>query len=315
MNKEICKAEIRPHYNAILYGIYYIILIILLVSSISNHRVGNLSDEIIYKKGDKYDIADRYELSDDDKRITLGYSEEHHEKLNILFLTIQTRDSTEYSLVDNDDYIFSWEKDEYLIINPESEQINTVLDELSSYYYGEWSYDSGTITRTCVDTYEDNIIFLLVLLVLLFSLPLILTRIVKIVAARCFITLQPNGIKGLRKKIISQMLIDLPIEKIDSILISKSILDFLRGGKTIVIRSNSGVIRFPWVQNAEEFMQATLAEIEKYKKNVAQQTPTQVKEKDNSATEKMRELKKMLDEGFITQEEFDAKRKEFLDKM
>ncbi len=110
------------------------------------------------------------------------------------------------------------------------------------------------------------------------------------------------------------------MDKIDSIMITTTLRDHLFGGKTIVIRSNSGKIKFPWVHNAEEFMQATLAEIEKYKKNVAQQTPApqapvQVVEKDNSAMEKMRELKTMLDEGFITQEEFDAKKKDLLDKM
>ncbi len=164
------------------------------------------------------------------------------------------------------------------------------------------------------------VLVIITIFIFLVVIPFFIKAIIKYNLSKCSLGLYDNSIKGKRKKILSSKSIDLPIEKVDSILISKSILDFLRGGKTIVIRSNSGVIRFPWVHNAEEFMQATLAEIEKYKKNVAQQTPApqapvQVVEKDNSATEKMRELKTMLDEGFITQEEFDAKRKEFLDKM
>ncbi len=157
-----------------------------------------------------------------------------------------------------------------------------------------------------------------------FMPPFILVALVYLIcnsiARRSEIILHSRGISGIRKHIFSETKLELTMDKIDSIMITTTLRDHLFGGKTIVIRSNSGKIKFPWVHNAEEFMQATLAEIEKYKKNVAQQTPApqapvQVVEKDNSAMEKMRELKTMLDEGFITQEEFDAKKKDLLDKM
>lgn len=158
------------------------------------------------------------------------------------------------------------------------------------------------------------------LLVVLLVVYLVVKTICNSIARRSEIILHSRGISGIRKHIFSETKLELTMDKIDSIMITTTLRDHLFGGKTIVIRSNSGKIKFPWVHNAEEFMQATLAEIEKYKKNVAQQTPApqapvQAVEKDNSAMEKMRELKTMLDEGFITQEEFDAKRKEFLDKM
>ena len=158
------------------------------------------------------------------------------------------------------------------------------------------------------------------LLVVLLVVYLVVKTICNSIARRSEIILHSRGISGIRKHIFSETKLELTMDKIDSIMITTTLRDHLFGGKTIVIRSNSGKIKFPWVHNAEEFMQATLAEIEKYKKNVAQQTPApqapvQAVEKDNSAMEKMRELKTMLDEGFITQEEFDAKRKEFLNKM
>ena len=158
------------------------------------------------------------------------------------------------------------------------------------------------------------------LLVVLLVVYLVVKTICNSIARRSEIILHSRGISGIRKHIFSETKLELTMDKIDSIMITTTLRDHLFGGKTIVIRSNSGKIKFPWVHNAEEFMQATLAEIEKYKKNVAQQTPApqapvQAVEKDNSAMEKMRELKTMRDEGFITQEEFDAKRKEFLNKM
>ena len=158
------------------------------------------------------------------------------------------------------------------------------------------------------------------LLVVLLVVYLVVKTICNSIARRSEIILHSRGISGIRKHIFSETKLELTMDKIDSIMITTTLRDHLFGGKTIVIRSNSGKIKFPWVHNAEEFMQATLAEIEKYKKNVAQQTPApqapvQAVEKDNSAMEKMRELKTMLDEGFITQEEFDAKKKDLLDKM
>ena len=48
-------------------------------------------------------------------------------------------------------------------------------------------------------------------------------------------------------------------------MLKRSLFNILSGGKTVVLHTASGVIKFPWVQNADEFVDATLAKIEEAK--------------------------------------------------
>ncbi|RGH34619.1 SHOCT domain-containing protein [Ruminococcus sp. AM43-6] len=115
------------------------------------------------------------------------------------------------------------------------------------------------------------------------------------------------------------------MDKIDNIMVTENLINKMDGGKTVAIRSASGLIKFPWVQNADEFVNATLAEIEKYNqslKNVDQNlvsaisgNSVQKAQPEKSAAQKIKDLKELLDSGLITQDEFDAKKKDLLDKM
>ncbi|MBR6044272.1 MAG: SHOCT domain-containing protein [Ruminococcus sp.] len=104
---------------------------------------------------------------------------------------------------------------------------------------------------------------------------------------------------------------------------SSTLYNKLTGGNTVAIRSASGLIKFPWVQNAEEFVNATLAKIEEYKKTVKKDNQELIKAvaetaaapANTSSASKIKEIKELLDQGLISQEEFDAKRKELLEKM
>lgn len=144
-----------------------------------------------------------------------------------------------------------------------------------------------------------------------------------IVSKKCSLELTNNGISGSRAKLVSSANLQLPIDKIDSIMRSTSLYNKLTGGNTVAIRSASGLIKFPWVQNAEEFVNATLAKIEEYKKTVKKDNQDLIKAVANTAAvpanassaSKIKELKELLDQGLISQEEFDAKRKELLEKM
>ncbi len=85
------------------------------------------------------------------------------------------------------------------------------------------------------------------------------------VSNRCHLELTSSRIKGIRKKLFSSEELDLPIDKIDSILVSSTLGDKLEGGKTLLIRSVSGVVKFPWVQNASEFKDAVVTSIDNHK--------------------------------------------------
>ena len=143
--------------------------------------------------------------------------------------------------------------------------------------------------------------------------------------SRCSLELTNKGLSGQRKKIFSTIQLQLPMDKIDNIMVIENARSKSYGGKTVSIRSASGLIKFPWVQNADEFVRVTLAEIEKYNqslKNVDKNLVSAIAgnsalkaQPQQSAAQKIKDLKELLDSGIITQDEFDTKKKDLLDKM
>ncbi|MCI5905492.1 MAG: SHOCT domain-containing protein [Oscillospiraceae bacterium] len=131
--------------------------------------------------------------------------------------------------------------------------------------------------------------------------------------SKCFLKLTAEGIEGSVKKLFSTESLRLPIAKVDSLFVKNSIFDKIRGGKTLVIRSTSGTIRFKCVQNADEFVAAANKAIEENKKanRTAPVAPAPVVQFASSADE-LKKFKDLLDSGVITQEEFDAKKKQIL---
>lgn len=96
-------------------------------------------------------------------------------------------------------------------------------------------------------------------------------------------------------------------------------MDKFRSGETICVSSNSGMVKFHYVQNADEFVQAALKRIEEIKgtqPQALQNTSAPVQNVSGSdAMEKINSLKQMLDSGLISQDEFDEKKKDILSKM
>lgn len=129
--------------------------------------------------------------------------------------------------------------------------------------------------------------------------------------SKCSLELTSDGINGRIKVIGSTSDLRLPIEKIDSLFVKSSLMDKFRGGKTLGIRSNTGVIKFVCVQNADAFVTAANKAIEESKKaNKEVPSPLTTIVQNTSDAD---ELKKyLLDNGVITQEEFDAKKKQLL---
>ncbi|MCC8110795.1 MAG: SHOCT domain-containing protein, partial [Ruminococcus sp.] len=84
--------------------------------------------------------------------------------------------------------------------------------------------------------------------------------------------------------------------------------------------SNRGLIKFHYVQNADEFARVAMEKIEEVKKKTFHNpapapTAAPTQSTGNDTMEKLGSLKKMLENGLITQEEFEVKRKELLEKL
>ena len=127
---------------------------------------------------------------------------------------------------------------------------------------------------------------------------------------QCSLKLCEGSIDGQLKKTFTTAQLKLPLDKIDNIMVSETFFDRLRGGKTVSVRSTRGIIKFAWVQNADEFVQKALTLIEKDKASEGKsQSPTL------SEADKISELKALMDKGLISQEEFEQKRRELLSRM
>ncbi|MBR1753005.1 MAG: SHOCT domain-containing protein [Ruminococcus sp.] len=150
-----------------------------------------------------------------------------------------------------------------------------------------------------------------------------LTVITKSSSEKCSLVLYSDKLEGNRKKAFSMKTLKLPIDKVDSIMLSEGLSDKIWSGKTVAVRSASGLVKFPWVQNADEFVSETLAKIEEHtEKNKADSkslidavAQKSAGSENTSASSKLKELKELLDSGIISQEDFEQKKNELLSKM
>lgn len=112
---------------------------------------------------------------------------------------------------------------------------------------------------------------------------------------------------------ISKITLKMPIEKIDNIAAVKNFF-FLYTGKALRIASTSGVIRIPYVINADEVVAFISEAIEKAK-NKAVKTAAQPEKPQTDATDSLKKLAELRDSGIITEEEFNQKKNELLGKI
>lgn len=94
--------------------------------------------------------------------------------------------------------------------------------------------------------------------------------------------------------------VDIPVDSISSV----AKIGWLMG---IGVSSSSGTIRFMYLANAKK-IHNILSDIIIERQKITAKTPTI----DNSEADELKKYKELLDSGVITQEEFDAKKKQLL---
>ena len=148
------------------------------------------------------------------------------------------------------------------------------------------------------------------------AVPFAIRGMHKFVAKRCELVLTDKQLNGTLKFPFSTQKIQIPTEKIDNIYTSDSLVDALRGGKTLAIRSASGIIKFHYVYNADEFVDVAMKQVEAIRNNGAAEVKAEAPKAEaagtSSAIEDVKKLKELLDSGILTPEEFEAKKKELL---
>ena len=113
---------------------------------------------------------------------------------------------------------------------------------------------------------------------------------------------------------ISKITLKMPIEKIDNIAAVKNFF-FLYTGKALRIASTSGVIRIPYVLNADEVVAFISEMIEKAKGNRGNAAVSFSQNTQDNAADTLKKIADLRDAGIITEEEFEQKKREILGKM
>lgn len=172
-------------------------------------------------------------------------------------------------------------------------------------------------TVSAITKYKDGSIHIheeyVFLILVLLCVPIIIYMLNRYFANRCNLTVTENQIYGNVNIMFSSKKLQMPLDKLDNIMTSNGIIDKCRGGETIIVSSNSGKIKFPYVYNATEFVNATLAAKEKYNANkTPQQNVASEPVVPQSNADELKKYKDLLDNGVITQDEFDAKKKQLL---
>lgn len=161
---------------------------------------------------------------------------------------------------------------------------------------------------------HDIIVIYIIILSVFFFISLSLT-IYAFKSRKCILELNPDGIQGKVKKLFSSKSINQPFEQIDNLYIRKNIIDIITGCKTIAISSGGSKIKFSCVANAQEFVDKTLEELKKYKESVNYKAEKAVPASSGNAMDDLLKLKTLLDQGLITQEEFEKKKNGIIEKI
>ena len=112
--------------------------------------------------------------------------------------------------------------------------------------------------------------------------------------------LTENNIRGTYGKIFKRN-VDLPLDSINSV-------EYVKKSGIVNIATSSQKIHFESLLNAEEISNVINELLQK--RQATRGTTTVVNRSSNA--EELSKFKKLLDEGIITQEEFDAKKKQLL---
>lgn len=194
-------------------------------------------------------------------------------------------------------------------------------EHIEEYMWGiRWHYHDEFHSYYGIETTDEEYPLLhalgILITVVIFMLPVVIFLIRMFIAKRCKLELTEGQIEGQLKTTFGKKKLQIPIDHLDNVMTSSGFWDKVRGGETLLLSSNSGLIKFHYVHNADEFAQAAMKRIDEVKKSapVPQAAPVQ-SVSGSDVVEKISSLKQMLDSGLITQVEFDQKKQELLSKM
>ncbi len=175
-------------------------------------------------------------------------------------------------------------------------------------YYDPYS-GRRTIYRLWFEKFEDafsgyDIYAVLIFLGAFLLLVAIVTGIMYFMIHKCELQITENSVKG--KALFGKEVV-LPLYMVSAYSTRK----FL---STIAVSTSSGTTKFPLVENYQEIGQVLSKKINERQENAGAIAPaaTPTASQPTDITDQLKKFKELLDSGVITQEEFDAKKKQLL---
>lgn len=173
------------------------------------------------------------------------------------------------------------------------------------YYYSYWSHESYSNIQTLrgwswVFLFDPIGFFLWFLVACISLLASIIIGIIFLVNRKCELQVTENNVRG--KAVLGKEVV-LPLHMVSAYSTRK----FL---SVISVATASGVTKFSLIQNYKEIGDVLAKKINERQ----EKTETQIKHTYNNSTsmDDLLKIKSLLDAGVITQEEFDAKKKQLL---
>ena len=142
--------------------------------------------------------------------------------------------------------------------------------------------------------YSDATSYISIMLTVVLGIAMIFSLAMALFS-KCKIAVTNYRVYG--KNIAGQ--VDLPIDSISSVKKGPF--------KSIGVASSSGLVKFYLVESRDEIFEEISTLLKQRQSN-----KTKIKEETRNSTDELKKFKELLDMGIITQEEFDAKKKQLL---
>ena len=268
-SRKAFKADIKPGISPLIVLGAAVILVILLIITSGRKELDRFAFRYIGISPSKNNAAfmKSPDKADGDRICVVEIKQLSGSDFKVLGIRVSRKFSAEYDFNDNIEKFKT--ESRTAIQSLVNEKIMAAYDIYDQEFEVESRYPHFKGSYSV--TYAGGVITVIIMIaVLMVAVPVIISVVIRNIAKKCSLTLSEDRISGKRKRLFSEASLDLPIGKLDSIMVTYGIGDKLTGGTTVAIRS---------------------------------------------ASDKIRELKAMAEEGLISQEEFDEKRKEILSKI
>ena len=169
------------------------------------------------------------------------------------------------------------------------------------------------IWDTIEETYPEQVVIFLVLNILLVSAPFIYDSIRNKECENTKLNFKENRIYGSCGSGLKKVNVDIPFVAVNEVNISNPDSDF-KTGKSLEIVYGDKKATFNYIHNAEEIKDYIFQCITDFKKTNEEDAklPSSATLVNESTADELKKFKELLDMGAITQEEFDAKKKQIL---